>query len=256
LIRWMESTSGMRFLIKAFGKIRSVSKLKQQLKEAAKMMGLPLDAMQAFSEAAPELKETLLGFFMQWDMRMSQRADTESPLDFTFTKNATERLRDIARLQARILLKAGKFFVSCDLKEGKDVREMRFRTTVSGGRRVLEARYLGSADKFPNLEPWITLTDFPEDVIFVGLEGRRAVDSQSQFYHPLEAMSLNETLPGASAFALDMFDGEPVIMLYDALRTETEGRTLWARCPGATTRRALSHFVKELQDTIPACGTF
>lgn len=50
------------------------------------------------------------------------------------------------------------------------------------------------------------------EVIFIGLEGTRAVDAQSQFYRPLEATSLNVTLPGVSAFALDMFEGELCVL--------------------------------------------
>lgn len=252
LVEWLESTAGTRFLLKRLGKIKEVKKVKKNVKDVADRLGMPLDMM---SEAVDSLKKdatshspkiSSLSALLTWDDKHRTPLDKEQPLDFIYPAAASEKQKFSAQLQAKVMLKAGKFVISCEPKKVMDVRELRFKVTVLGTRRVMEARYLGSTEKFVNIEPWVMFDDDAEEVLFFGWNGKEAKDPQDEFLGPLGKLN-NSKLPGGTAFAVDLFEGEPVLMLYDAANNAKEGRTLYESCIGATNVRALRDFAEELK---------
>jgi len=243
LVTWMESPAGTRFLFQRFGKLRAVQKIKRAVKEAATEMG-----MIEFTGPAGA-KPPTIAMVMHWDSMHPASQDLEGLFDFIPHPHGHDMHLFVAQLVARVLVKVEKFVVTCERDAGfrlTKLRELWFAPTTLGSRRVLQARFAREDINYSNLEPWVVYSETREEIAFVGIVGKEARDPEAQFLDPL-LQSRNMTLPDTHAFGLDIFEGEPVIIMYHPRSTETGGRALREYCVGARHVALLRDFVEELK---------
>jgi len=115
-------------------------------------------------------------------------------------------------LSATVLIHWSKFECSCP-KDSARWRTLRFRATPFGHEaKGLEARFLGSTEKYPMLQPWITFSG-RQDVMFFGRQGVQAWNLHEHLLNPINAAG-SGTFEGARAFLLATWEREPVIWIY------------------------------------------
>jgi len=163
--------------------------------------------------------------------------------DFSFTYPFGEgRKKELAKMQALIFLKVGKFVLRCPTMSEPD-QVMRFRQMTSGNRTVLEARFLGSDEKYPVLQPWIVFRG-RDDVMLFGSRGREISDFARDLVYPLRNLTDDETaLPDGRVVTVRMFQQEPILWVYSIRR----GFMLGELCVGGATHAHLDKYIDALE---------
>jgi len=206
--------------------------------ETGKLSGDDLHAPDALTKKGlvvqPNLLATGLGFVGGWtpgSLFAQLRSLGLSNFDFSIPPNFNNLTEEVTQVIAHILVKARTFEVACLTENKTSWRQMRFRAVVAGGKRHLEARFLGSVEKYPMLQPWF-LHKATRTVMFFGREGVVASDYKRDLNDPLSHVSGATPMPGAFAFGVGMRFAAPVLLLQEVF----EDALLQEECYGAVTR--------------------
>lgn len=181
-----------------------------------------------------------------WDMAsMLVDWSVMMPMEFEYPNAWAEDRKRVALLQAHILVKAGKFITTCREDPGEEFRELRFRMKTVHGRNSLEARFLGTDEKYPVLQPWVVFSA-QKEFMFFGRQGEEVFDKMADMLDPLRELSSKEPLPGARIFSVGLRFNKPVLVIY----TVTKQNSLNEVCIGATSVQRLHDYVNFMEDSL------
>jgi len=161
--------------------------------------------------------------------------------DFVHSLNAEGSER--ARLSAEVLVKQGLFVASCPNSRVK-MRQIRFRARTSGGRTALEARFVGSLEKYPALQPWVTPED-REDVMFFGALGREVSSIRRDLFERAEEdWDASMPMQGGRVFHATLFRSQPILWIF----TLHAGLVLSEFCIGAANEQVIQSYLLHLDE--------
>jgi len=230
---WMDSSLAWRYLVQNYSfSLKSLQWVRTYTRKAIEVL------QDRFYDEGPS----------SFDVKAIAAEQTVMVPDFDFVHlhNASSDTEAYAQVMSKVLLKAGTFHVfcmpeECDLEEESVVR---FRVKTVRGKRCLEARFLGTPEKYPVLQPWVTYERSIETTFF----GRR---DEALFDPRADLIEHQDGYFGGRAFEVRMFQGEPVLHVYrtsfpSPYVRDIRTRVLSEVCIGATSKvmrdKYLAHF--------------
>lgn len=167
------------------------------------------------------------------------------PFDFIMPRVLESQSQFVAQIQAHVLSTAGKFVVSCPHSD-ESIKQLRFRTKLLEGKTVLEARYLGTEEKFPAIQPWGKIRK-AGGIMFVGSQGRPAFNFSSDFLIAMRTDFIDvPAIHEVRAFNVAFREEEPVLVIHPSF-VSGEPPDI---CIGATSGARLSRYVEDLMEDL------
>jgi len=159
--------------------------------------------------------------------------------NFGFVHTLGGRLHVRAQVIAEVLARQRKFVASCPSHDPR-YREMRFRATTIDGKLQLEARFLGSVEKYPVLQPWVT-HEHPDIIMFFGRQSRGVFDPRKDLVDPVNALKdPTDELPDTRVFYVSLFKRNPIIWIFSV----HAGFVLSEKCIGGIADDKLQDYFK------------
>jgi len=246
-VEWLGTRVAMRWLRSkkdfTFADIRKIRDYVKELSTTYFSKGVfaGYSTLKAENATKTVVVRTALG----WDMAEVVKSWGLQNFDFSLPLNLDDTSALIAQVQAQTLVKADKFFVKCPVVSWSDVWKVRFRAQNVQGRRSLEARFLGTSDKYPVLQPWTKFRD--RIIMFYGSAGKEIFNNSEDLAKPLRGVEELAPLTGGRVFRVGMVDREPVVVIH----TVFGNGGLTQVCVGATSHERLETFLHNMRVDTP-----
>lgn len=172
--------------------------------------------------------------------------------DFVVPDIMNDRQMEAAQAAAHILVKARTFVVHCMADEDNSSLEfarLRLRDVMVDGKRSLEARFMGTDEKYPALQPWI-IDEARHQIVFFGKLHEPVFDFETDLMGSVPKIN-GEVMAGGRAIAMGIRRGAPVVVLSSVC----EQGLLQELCLGAVSIAQLGNFLDTLDEDFVDFGT-
>mmetsp|Transcript_84290 Transcript_84290/g.243647 ORF Transcript_84290/g.243647 Transcript_84290/m.243647 type:complete len:481 (+) Transcript_84290:130-1572(+) len=226
MVAWMDTIHARQFVQEHYG---------FNARQVQAIRGFLADAMQATRELKDAEKEAV----------RTARQFNIADLDFDYMDGTSAIMRAFAQVTAKVLLKGGTFHLQCAdpiAPHLSDRVRMRFRKKAIGGMQCVEGRILGSAVKYPVLQPWV-FNPMTNEIMMFGRLGEELLDWRR------DVRDKDQPYRDGRAFEIKMFMGEPIVHMYETLAAgvEAAARNMNELCIGAVTLQHLGNYLVGLE---------